>query len=150
MPSALRWPDAALAGLSCAMRSAAGPAMLAAHGRIRGPARIGIALAAAGEIAIDKTSLATDRTDIPALAGRVAAGAYTGREVAGRLGAAAGSLAAAVGTFATWRIRRLVVRTTGLPDPVVAIGEDLLAYGLAVVATRTCGRRAGGLTRVPR
>ncbi len=136
MPSALRWPDAALAGLSCAMRTAAGPAMLAAHGQIRGRSRIGVALAAAGEVAIDKTPLATARTDIPALAGRVAAGAYTGRKVAGAPGAAAGSVAAAIGTYATWRIRGLVVKTTGLPDPVVAVGEDLLAYGLAAVSTR--------------
>src|ERR1700690_4129869 len=120
MPSTRRWPDAALAGLSCAMRSAAGPAMLAAHGRIRGRARIGIALAAVGEIAVDKTSLATDRTAIPALAGRVATGAYTGRELAGAPGAAAAAVAAAVGTYATRRLRGLVVEATGLPDPVVA------------------------------
>jgi len=144
MPSALRWPDAALAGLSCAMRSAAGPALLAARGRIRGRARIGIALAAVGEIAIDKTSLATDRTHIPALAGRVAAGAYTGRELAGAPGAAVAAVAAGVGTYATWRLRRLVVEATGLPDPAVAVGEDLLAYGLAAASTRRA------LTRVPR
>lgn len=52
------------------------------------------------------------------------------------LGAAAGSFAAALGTFATWRARGLVGERTGLPDPVVAVGEDMLAYGLAAVATR--------------
>jgi hypothetical protein len=118
------------------MRTFSGPAMLAAHGRIRGRARIGVALAAAGEVAMDKTPLATARTDIPALVGRVAAGGYTGREVAGAPGAAAASVAAAVGTYATWRIRGLVVETTGLPDPVIAVGEDLLAYGLAAASTR--------------
>lgn len=136
MPSPLRWPDAALAGLSCAMRTFAGPAMLAAHGRIRGRPRVAVALAGAGEVAMDKSPVATDRTDIPALAGRVAAGGFTGRAIAGAPGAAAGSVAAAVGTYATWRIRGLVVEATGLPDPVVAVGEDLVAYGLAAACTR--------------
>jgi hypothetical protein len=137
MSASSRWPDAALAGLSCAMRTFAGPAMLAAHGRIGGRPRIAVALAGAGELAMDKSPLATDRTDLPALAGRVAAGAYTGREVAGAPGAAAGSIAAAVGTYATWRARGLIVERTGLPDPVVAVGEDLLAYGLAAASTRS-------------
>jgi hypothetical protein len=29
-----------------------------------------------------------------------------------------------------------VVSTTGLPDPVVAVGDDVLAMTLAVIATR--------------
>ncbi len=135
MSSSLRWPAAALGGLSCAMRTFAGPAMLAAHGRIRGRPRIAVALAAAGEVAMDKSSAATDRTDTPALVGRMAAGAYTGRQIAGRPGAVAGTVAAAVGTYATWRLRTLAVEATGLPDPVVAVGEDLLAYGLAAACT---------------
>jgi hypothetical protein len=118
------------------MRTFAGPAMLAAHGRIQGRPRIAVALAAAGEVAMDKSPAATDRTDAPALAGRVAAGAWTGRAVAGAPGAAAGAVAAGVGTYATWRIRGLVVEATGLPDPVVAVGEDLVAYGLAAACTR--------------
>jgi hypothetical protein len=118
------------------MRTFSGPAMLAAHGRIRGRPRIAVAIAGAGEVAMDKSTAATARTDIPALAGRVVAGAYTGRAVAGTAGAAAGSVAAAVGTYATWRARGLVVEATGLPDPVVAVGEDLLAYGIAAACTR--------------
>jgi hypothetical protein len=136
MPSSLRWPDAALAGLACSMRSFAGPGMLAARGRIRGRARLVVLLAGTGEVAADKTPVVPPRTGIPALLGRVGSGAYTGREVAGLPGVAAGSLAAAIGTFATWRARGLVVETTGLPDPVVAVAEDMLAYGLAAVATR--------------
>src|SRR5579875_1378936 len=136
MPSSLRWPDAALAGFACSMRSFAGPGMLAARGRIRGRARPVVLLAATGEIAADKAPVAPPRTGVPALLGRIGSGAYTGREVAGLPGAAAGSVAAALGTFATWRARGLVVETTGLPDPVVAVAEDMLAYGLAAVATR--------------
>jgi hypothetical protein len=147
MPSASRWPNAALAGLACAMRTFAGPAMLAAHGGIRGRPRIAVALAAAGEVAIDKSSAATDRTDIPALAGRMAAGGFTGRAIAGVSGAAAGAVAAAAGTYATWRLRALVVKASGLPDPVVAVGEDLIAYGLAAACTRSAPEVAG---RAPR
>jgi len=121
------------------MRAFAGPGMLAARGRIAGRPRVALLLAAAGEIAADKSPKATDRTDLPALAARVAAGGYTGREIAGAPGAAAGSLSAAAGTFATWRARGLVARATGLPDPVIAVGEDLLAYGIAAAGTRPDG-----------
>jgi hypothetical protein len=70
------------------------------------------------------------------VAARVASAAYTGREIAGVPGAAAGGVAAFAGAFASWRARKLVVELTGLPDPVVAVGEDLLAYTAAVLATR--------------
>jgi uncharacterized membrane protein len=136
MPNSLRWPDAALAGLGSSMRTFAGPAMLAAHGRITGKPRIAVLAAAAGEVAMDKSPKATDRTDLPAVAGRVLAAAYTGQEIAAGPGAAAAALSAVAGTYASWRARGLVVATTGLPDPVVAIGEDLLAMGFAAIGTR--------------
>ena len=136
MSSELRWPDAALAGLGSSMRTFAGPAMLAAHGRITGIPRIAVFVAATGELAMDKTSAATDRTDLPAVAGRVVAAAYTGREIADLPGVAAGALAAFVGSYGWWRARKLVVGTTGLPDPVVAIGEDIIAMGIAAIGTR--------------
>src|SRR5579875_3845363 len=136
MPSSLHWPDAALAGLACSMRTFAGPGMLAARGRIEGRPRLLVLLAGTGELAGDKAPVAPPRTGIPALIGRIGSGAYTGREVAGLPGAAAGSIAAAVGTFATWRARGLVVEATGLPDPLVGVAEDMLAYGLGAVATR--------------
>jgi uncharacterized membrane protein len=136
MTDPLRWPDAALAGLACSMRTFAGPGLLAVRGRITGVPRAAVLVAAAGELAADKSSRASDRTDPPALAGRVAAGAYTGREIAGLAGAAAGATTAALGTFATWRARSLVVDITGLPDPVVGAGEDIVAEALAALATR--------------
>ena len=136
MPDSQRWPDAALAGLGSSMRTFAAPAALAVHGRITGKPRVAVLIAATGELALDKTAKATDRTDTPAVLGRVAAGAYGGREIAGVPGAAAGGLAAAIGSYAFWRARGLVVSTTGLPDPVVAVGEDVLAMSLAVIGTR--------------
>jgi hypothetical protein len=136
MPNQLRWPDAALAGLGSSMRTFAGPAMLAAHGRITGKPRIAVFAAAAGELAMDKSAKATDRTDLPVVVGRALAAAYTGREIAAVPGAAAGALSAVAGSYASWRTRRLVVATTGLPDPVVAIGEDFAAMGFAAIGTR--------------
>ena len=136
MPDSQRWPDAALAGLGSSMRTFAAPAALAVHGRITGKPRIAVLIAATGELAVDKTAKATDRTDAPAVLGRVAAATYGGREIAGGPGAAAGALAAVVGTYAFWRARGLVVNTTGLPDPVVAVGEDVLAMSLAVIGAR--------------
>ena len=136
MSDPLRWPDAALAGLGSSMRTSAGPAMLAVHGRITGKPRIAVLAAAAGELAMDKSPTAPDRTALPAVAGRALAAAYTGREIAAVPGAAAGALSAVAGTYAWWRARRLVVATTGLPDPVIAIGEDFLAMGFAAIGTR--------------
>jgi uncharacterized membrane protein len=136
MPNQNRWPDAALAGLGSSMRTFAGPAMLAAHGRITGKPRIAVFIAAAGELAADKTPQATDRTDLPAVISRTVAAAYTGREIADAPGAVAGALTAVAGSYAWWRARGLVVATTGLPDPVIAVGEDLLAMGFAAIGTR--------------
>jgi uncharacterized membrane protein len=136
MSNQLRWPDAALAGLGSSMRTFAGPAMLAAHGRITGKPRIAVLVAAAGELAADKSPKAPDRTELPAVVGRTLAAAYTGREIAAAPGAAAGALSAVAGSYAWWRARGLVVDTTGLPDPVVAIGEDMLAMAFAAIGTR--------------
>jgi len=136
MPFASRWLDALLVGLACSMRSSAGAAALAARGRITGPARVATLLACAGELVLDKTPVAIDRIDRSAVGGRIATGAYSGRAIAGPVGLVAGAAAAFAGSYATWRARKLVVEATGLPDPVVAVGEDLLALGGAAIATR--------------
>ncbi len=132
----LRWSDAALAGLASSMRTTAGPVLLAARGRLSGPLRIATFAASVGELIVDKTPIAGDRTDPPALIGRVAAGAYTGSAVAGPVGVAAGGFGALVGTFASFHLRKSVVERTGLPDRVVALVEDAVALTLAAFATR--------------
>ena len=136
MPSTIRWPDAALAGLASSMRTSAGPALLAIRGRITGKPRVAVLAMAVGELAADKTPWVPDRTAPPVVAGRVVSGAHIGHRIAGVPGAVAAAVAAAAGTFATWRARKLVVDMTGLPDPLVAVGEDMLALGAAAVATR--------------
>jgi hypothetical protein len=133
---AARWPDALLVGFASSMRTSAGPAALAARGRIGGRARVATLVASAGELVLDKTSGAADRIALPAVGGRVAAGAYCGHAVAGRAGLAGGAAAALAGSFATWRARKLVVDATRLADPVVAVAEDLVALTTAAIATR--------------
>jgi uncharacterized membrane protein len=122
------------------MRSMSGPGLLAARGRIAGVARTAVLLAAAGELVADKLPMAIDRTAPPALAGRIATAAYTGYAVAGAATAAGAAATAGLGTFATWRLRAWVVERTGLPDPLVAVGEDALALGAAALATRGLSR----------
>jgi hypothetical protein len=117
------------------MRSMSGPAVLAARGQISGRARTALLLGASGELAVDKSSVAVDRTEIPALVGRIGSGAYTGNAVAGPVGALVAAASAGIGTYSTWRIRKLVVAATGLPDPVVAAAEDIVAYAMAAAAT---------------
>ena len=137
MPSPLPWSHAALGGFASSLRTFAGPALLAARGRISGTRQIAVLVVAAGELALDKSSLANDRIDAPAVGARIAAGAYTGHAIAAPAGAAAAAASAGLGTYATYHARRLIVRRTGLPDWVVAVGEDLLAISAAALATRS-------------
>jgi hypothetical protein len=139
MPFSSRWPEAALAGLACSMRSMSGPAVLAARGQLPGRLGAGLMLAGAGEVVADKLPVVPSRTEPPALGGRIATGAYTGYAVGGPLGAAVAALSAGAGTYATYHLRRQVGSASGLPDPVVAVGEDLLCYLLAWAATRGAG-----------
>lgn len=135
-PSARRWPDAALLGFAGSMRTFTPAALLAVRGRIGGRARPALLVAALGELGQDKTPFARERNDLPSTAARVGSGALCGNAVAGPAGAAAGAVSAVAGTFATYRARRLVRRATGLPDPVIAVAEDVVAISLAAIATR--------------
>jgi uncharacterized membrane protein len=129
---------AALLGAADGMRTFAGPAALAARGRLlRGsPARFAVLAAAAGELVGDKTPMVPPRTSPPALVGRSASGAFTGHALAGAPGAAVGALAAAGSTFGAYRARKALGELTGLPDPVLGVAEDGLAFAAAALATR--------------
>jgi uncharacterized membrane protein len=121
------------------MRSMSGPAVLAARGEIPGRLRPALLLAGAGEVAADKSSRAPDRTAPPALAGRIGTGAYTGYAVGGPVAAVVAALSAAGGTYATYQLRQRLGSASGLPDPVIAVGEDVLCYLAAALATRDVG-----------
>ena len=133
MPSERDLAGAALVGAASGMRSMSGPTMLALRGRLPGgPA---VAALGAGELVADKLPMIPGRTDPPALAGRFATGAVSGSRLAGVPGAALGALAATGSSFATMRARSALVGLTGLPDPVIAVAEDGIAYGAAALAT---------------
>ncbi|MDO8214163.1 hypothetical protein [Conexibacter sp. CPCC 206217] len=130
--------EAAVLGVTAGLRSMTPLAALALRGRVPGPPALKWVLlaAAAGELVGDKLPMTPARTSPPALGGRLASGAIAGALVAGPAGAAVGALAAGLGAYAGQYGRAALSGKTGWPDPVIAIGEDKLALGLAYVGTR--------------
>jgi hypothetical protein len=122
--------DTLLLGALSGMRSLAGPATLALR---RGGTLARIApLFAAGEMAVDKTSVVGNRTDAIPLSGRAAMGALVGGLVARDanssilLGAIMGASAAVVMAHIAFRLR------SRFPDSNVVGGliEDALVVGV--------------------
>jgi uncharacterized membrane protein len=131
-PARERQRAAAVLGVASGARCFAGAAALALHGRPESPWARGALLAvAAGEVVGDKLPSAPPRRELPSLVGRVVCGAASGAAVDGRRGAILGAAFALAGTYATERARAVLVERTGLPDPVVAVAEDLVTYGSA-------------------
>jgi uncharacterized membrane protein len=108
----------------------------------RGPGARYLALAALGELVVDKLPQTGSRIEPERLGGRVAAGAVVGAAAARRAGrpmvpgAVLGAAGAVAGSYAGYRLRKAVVERTSLPDPFVALGEDALALGLGSLAVR--------------
>ncbi len=90
---------------------------------------------AAGEMVADKLPVAPSRTEPPGLVGRTVGAATSGNEVADVPGAVTATVIAVSATFACHHGRAAVVKA-GMPDPVLAVIEDLLAVALATAATR--------------
>jgi uncharacterized membrane protein len=96
-----------------------------------------------GELIVDKTSLLPNRIAPGPLLGRVQAGAFAGaaafieEDRPALLGAAIAAGGAVASSYLFYYLRREAVRRTGLPDVVVALGEDaaLAGIGLAVMQT---------------
>jgi uncharacterized membrane protein len=101
-------------------------------------------LSGAGELAADKLPITPPRTEPGSLSSRLVfgtlAGVAIGTEGSGRGTLVAGGLAglagAAIGAFGGQRARQAVVNMTGLPDPAVAVVEDIAAITLANSAVR--------------
>jgi uncharacterized membrane protein len=74
------------------------------------------------------------------LGGRAAFAALCGSMLArrhgrGEVGGASVAVLAAVGSaFAAYWLRKTIVSRLGIADPIVAVGEDAIAYGLARLA----------------
>ncbi|MGH2410142.1 MAG: DUF4126 family protein [Chloroflexota bacterium] len=93
----------------------------------------GLSAAMAGEFLADKMPFTPSRLNGGSLAGRAVSGGLAGiasfrlAEKPALAGLGPGVAGALAGSFAGGRGRAWLVKRTGLPDPVVAVGEDLLA-----------------------
>jgi len=98
-----------------------------------------LAAAALGELIADKLPFTPNRTAVGPFLGRLLGGALAGGALAtghgGSLagGAVAGATGAIVGTFGGYRARTGLVRALGTPDYVVALLEDAVAVGGAIL-----------------
>jgi uncharacterized membrane protein len=126
-------------GLTCGLRSLTAPAVL--RWRAHDPARLAFAALALGELIADKLPGTPARTIPPALVFRAVTGGFAGRSVARMTaadrtaGAVAGALGAIVGAYLGLALRRQIGRSTGLPDPLVALAEDAVAIGGAIAGS---------------
>ena len=100
-----------------------------------------LTLAQLGELIGDKVPRTPSRTAWPPILGRAVSGGMVGppafvsegRHVA--TGAILGSSAAVAAALAGENLRALVVRRTGLPNPVVAVAEDVVVLLVGSCAT---------------
>lgn len=141
------WARAGVLGVATGLRSITPLAALAKAARDGGEGlpdwlssrglAVALALAARGEMFLDKLPSAPSRLAPVQLAARAALGGLVGALAVRRaghppaLGAGLGAAAAVAGAFAGNRLRKLGRETTGLPDAVFAIAEDALALALA-------------------
>lgn len=101
----------------------------------------GLSAAALGELVVDKLPFVPSRLNRGSLAGRAFSGGLAGIasfRLAAKpawIGWGAGAAGAFAGSFAGGRGRAWLVKRTGLPDPVIAVGEDLLTLtgGRAII-----------------
>ncbi len=96
-----------------------------------------LALAALGELVADKLPKTPNRTVPQALVMHGLSGAFAGAAVSGRgsdariRGAVLGGLAAIGAAYGMYYLRAWLVKRSGIPDAVVALGEDAIAITLA-------------------
>ena len=99
-------------------------------------------LAALGEFVGDQLPKTPARTAAGPLAARIVMGALTGACIALSggasitAGALLGAVGALIGAFAGYKARVELVKSLGVPDFAIAIPEDIIAIGLAVLLVR--------------
>jgi uncharacterized membrane protein len=116
-------------------RTFIGLAGLAVRGRLGKAAKFVVPVLAAGEMVADKLPQAPSRTEAPGLGGRIVAGAISGRVVGGWRGARVGAAFALAGCYPTERVRYEIGQRTGIPDPAIAVVEDVSVAAVAAVAS---------------
>ena len=100
---------------------------------------------ALGELIADKLPKTPSRTRPGPFASRIVSGALSGAAITSATGgslvagAVLGALGAVTGTLGGYAARRRLVPALGVPDPLVALAEDVVAVGgalLILVAAR--------------
>jgi hypothetical protein len=131
-------PAAIGLGLAGGMRTFVPLATIALRDRQPSPglARLGIVLASAGELVVDKLPSTPSRTEPVGLGGRFVASGSVGWACAGPIGGLLAGSTAVGSAFLTHGVRRDLGKQTGLPDPVIAVAEDALALLIARLSTR--------------
>ena len=143
------YSGAALIGTVAGMRSMTAPAIVS---RIAGAAGIDVdktgvdflhnpmiprvmSILAFGELIADKLPFVPSRTTAFPLITRAISGALSGAALCSSkkrsplLGALFGAAGAVAGSYAAYELRRRIVKNLHVPDPVVAVAEDVLAIG---------------------
>jgi uncharacterized membrane protein len=101
-----------------------------------------LTIAALGELVNDKLPKTPARTAAGPFAARIVMGVLTGScvAIAGgaslMLGALLGVVGAVIGTFGGYKARVGLVKSLGVPDFAIAIPEDMVAIGLALLLVR--------------
>jgi uncharacterized membrane protein len=109
-------------------------------------ARYVLLAAMLGELVADKLPFTPSRTKPGSFGFRVLSGGITGAALTAGLGgslvpgAVAGALGAVAGTLGGHRARTGLVRRLGVPDYVIAVAEDLVAVGGALLIVAVAGR----------
>jgi uncharacterized membrane protein len=102
---------------------------------------------AAGELVVDKLPFTPSRLMTGSLVVRAGVGALAGALLCRRSGlqplrgSAIGAAGALAGSYAGYHVRAGLVAATGLPDPLIAVLEDVAAVAI--------GSNAVGLTGLP-
>lgn len=91
---------------------------------------------ALGELVVDKLPQCPNRTDLGPLGARAISGGVCGAAVFlaegkhAEIGAALGAVSAVASAFLFMNLRRVIGKAAKLPDPVVALAEDGLVFGI--------------------
>jgi uncharacterized membrane protein len=127
-------------GAIAGLRSMTAPAIITRAIRRKTAANI-FAVLAAGELIADKLPKIPSRIKPGPLTARIISGAlsaaalYSANNRPARYGALLGGAGALAGSFGGFGARRLIVQSLHVPDPVIAVAEDVLAvaggYSLA-------------------
>jgi uncharacterized membrane protein len=125
-------------GLVSGLRSMTGPA--ATRVRAGGTPALVVPLLALGELIVDKLPGVPPRTAPPALAVRALAGGFAGADLARddgdeRIGFVLGAAGAIAASYLALRLRRAAGAATGLPDPLIAVVEDIAAISAGLLLT---------------